>query len=50
MISNEKVVNNKVVKIIEIYNFNFGHFSIRLCLNYLKFKFQNMITSKNTLK
>jgi hypothetical protein len=29
MISNEKVINNKVVEIIEIYNFYFSHFSIR---------------------
>jgi hypothetical protein len=30
MISNEKVVNNKVVELIDIDNFCFGHFSIRL--------------------
>jgi hypothetical protein len=33
MISNEKVVNNKVAEIIKIYKFYFGYLSIRLCLN-----------------
>jgi hypothetical protein len=32
MILNEKVINNKVVDIIEMYNFGFDHLSIRLCL------------------
>ena len=40
MISNEKVVNYKVLELIEIYNFYFGHFSIELCLNNSNFKFQ----------
>jgi hypothetical protein len=29
MISAEKVTNNKVVELIKIYNFYFGHFFIR---------------------
>ena len=33
MISNGKVVNKKVVEIIEIYKFCFGHFFIQPCLN-----------------
>ena len=45
MISNENVINNKVVEIIKIYNFYFGHFFIRLCLNNSKFEFQNMRAS-----
>ena len=36
MISNEKVGNNKVVQLIEIYNFGLGHFFIWTCLNNLK--------------
>jgi len=36
MISNEKVVNNKVVELIKIYNFCFGHFSIRLLTKQFK--------------
>jgi hypothetical protein len=50
MISNEKVVNNKVVEIIEIYNFYFGYLSTRLCLNNQKLGFQNMIISNKILK
>ena len=50
MISNEKVVNYKVLELIEIYNFYFGHFSIELCLNNSKFKFQKMTTSNKILK
>jgi hypothetical protein len=30
------VSNNKVLKLIKIYNFYFGHFFIRICLNNLK--------------
>ena len=45
MISNENVINNKVVEIIKIYNIYFGHFFIRLCLNNSKFEFQNMRAS-----
>ena len=36
MISNEKVVNNKVVELIKIYNFCFAHFSIRLLTQQFK--------------
>ena len=33
MISNEKIVNKKVVELIEVYNFSFGHIFIQYCLN-----------------
>ena len=33
MTSNEKVINHKFIKLIKIYNFYFGHYSIELCLN-----------------
>jgi hypothetical protein len=36
MISKENVSNNKVVQLIEIYNFSLGHFFILICLNNLK--------------
>jgi hypothetical protein len=29
MVSDENVINNKVVELIEIYNFYFSHFFIR---------------------
>jgi hypothetical protein len=45
MNSNEKVDNIKVVEIIEIYNFYFGHFSARFFLDNSNFEFQNMTTS-----
>ena len=45
MISNENVINNKVVEIIKIYNFYFDHFFVQLCLNNSKFEFQNMRAS-----
>ena len=36
MISNEKLINYKVVVLIDIYNFGFSRFSIRSCLkNYV---------------
>jgi hypothetical protein len=35
MISNEKVINNKVVELIEIYKFYFGNVSIHVRLNNL---------------
>jgi hypothetical protein len=38
MISNEKVINYKVVQLFEIYNFGFGHFSIQDCLKKIKFQ------------
>ena len=44
MISNKKVINNKVVELIEIYNFYFGHVSIRLYFNNSKFELQDMRT------
>jgi hypothetical protein len=37
MISNEELINYKVVVLIEIYNFGFGWFSIRGCLKILVF-------------
>jgi hypothetical protein len=39
MISNEKLINYKVVVLIEIYNFGFDQFSIQGCLKiwFLKF-------------
>ena len=37
--SNEKVINYKVLVLIEVYNYCFGHFSIELCLYNLKFEF-----------
>ena len=49
MASNEKVVNNKIVDIIEIYKFCFRHFSMGVCLNNLNFEFQNLITSNINL-
>jgi len=50
MISNEKVMNIKVVQLIKIYNFYFGHLSMWLCLNNSKFEFQETINSNNILK
>jgi len=38
MISNEKLINYKVVILIEIYNFGFGRFFIQGCLKILVFK------------
>ena len=50
MTSNEKVINHKFIKLINIYNFYFDHYSIGLCLNSSNFKFQNMTTSNNIWK
>jgi len=44
MTLNEKVTNNKFVKLIKIYNFYFGHFSIRLYFNNSIFEFQKLTT------
>jgi hypothetical protein len=44
MISNEKVINTKVIELIEIYNYYFGHLRIQLYLNNLNFEFQKMTT------
>ena len=41
---NEKVITSKVIEIIEIYDFYFDHFPIRLCLKNLNFKFQKTRT------
>ena len=46
MISNWKVSNNKILRLIEIYNLYFIHFSISLCSNNSKFEFQNLRTFK----
>jgi len=48
MISNVKGVNEKVVELIKIYNFYFGHLSFQLCLNNSIFEYQNT-TSNNIL-
>jgi hypothetical protein len=50
MTSNEKVINHKFIKLIKIYNFYFGHYSIGLCLNSSNFEFQKMTTSNNIWK
>ena len=50
MISDEKVMNMKVVELIKIYNFYFGHIFMWLCLNNSKFEFQEMENSNNILK
>jgi hypothetical protein len=43
MISNEIVVNYKVVYLIEIYNFGFGHFfHLRSFVQFKNFEFQNL--------
>jgi hypothetical protein len=44
MISNENIMNTKVVELVKMYKLYFGHFSIRLCLNNPNFEFQNMTT------
>ena len=49
MILNEKVVNNKVVELIEAYNFGLSHFFIRIHLGNFKFEFQNLINSNRIL-
>ena len=38
MISAEKVMKVKVIELIKIYNFYFGHFSVGLCLNNSNFE------------
>jgi hypothetical protein len=38
MSSNEKVMNYKILVLIDIYNFGFGHFCIRYRLKILNFK------------
>ncbi len=45
MISNGKVTKTKVVELIEVQNFYFGYFSIRLYLNNLKFEIQGLRNS-----
>ena len=49
MISNEKVINNKVVDLIETYNFGIGHFFIQIHLGNFKSEFQNLINSNRIL-
>ena len=44
-----KVVNNKVVELIETYNFDIGHFFIQIRLGNFKFEFQNLINSNRIL-
>ena len=48
MILNEKLINYKVVVLMEIYNFGFGRFSIRDCLK--KLVFLNFKTSYTNLR
>jgi len=45
MTSNKKVINKKIEELIEIHNFCFSHFFIKLCLDNSKFEFQNFRTS-----
>ena len=49
MISNEKVINSKIVGLIETYNFDIGHFFIQIRLGNFKFEFQNYINSNRIL-
>ena len=49
MILNENVVNNKVIELIETYNFGRGHFFIQIRLGNFKFEFQNLINSNRIL-
>ena len=49
MISNGKVTKTKVVELIEVQNFYFGYFSIRLYLNNLKFEIQSLKSSNRIL-
>ena len=50
MILNENVVNYKVLEIIEIYNFHFGHLFMWLGLNNSNFEFKKIRTSNKILK
>ena len=49
MISNEIVVNYKVVYLIEFYNFAFGHFPFRVVCTIQKIEFQNLSVSNKIL-
>ena len=49
MISNEIVVNYKVVYLIEFYNFAFGHFPFRVVCTIQKIEFQNLSASNRIL-
>jgi len=49
MVSNEKVINNKVVVLIEIYNFGFGQFYIRGRLKIVNFKILELHIQFKTL-
>ena len=49
MISTEKVMKIKVVELIKIYNFCFGHIFMSLNLNNSKFEFQQMIALNKIL-
>ena len=42
MIRTQKVMNIKVVELIKLYNFYFGHLSISLNLSHSNFEFQQM--------
>jgi hypothetical protein len=42
MSSNGKIIKNKVVELIDNYNFYFSHFSIGLCLKNSNFEFQSL--------
>jgi hypothetical protein len=50
MTSNENFVNIKVIELIEIYNFYFGHLFLQLNLDNSNFQFQKMITSNKSLR
>jgi hypothetical protein len=50
MISNKKLVNYKILEIIKIYNFRFGHLFTWLGLDNSNFEFQKITTSNKILK
>jgi hypothetical protein len=43
-------MNIKVIELIKIYNFYFGHLIMRLCLNDSNFEFNKIATSNNIFK
>jgi hypothetical protein len=49
MTSNENLVNIKVVDLMKIYNFYFGHLVIRLNLKSSNFEFKKITTSNQNL-
>ena len=49
MISTKKVMKMKVVELIKLYNFYFGHLFMSLNLNHSNFEFQQMTVSNKNL-